>query len=805
MVDIIAALVLMQPGVQVKIVQTPDTGPGNRYYVGNRAPLAPTPFIKLPIGAIRPLGWVKTQLDLEADGFTGRLSEISEFLQRKNNAWLSPTGEGVNGWEEVPYWLKGFGDLGYVLGDKRIQAEAKIWIDAVIAGQAENGWLGPRSNLVSNDGKPDMWPNMPMLFALRSWYEFRGDSRVLEAMRRYFRWQLDQPESDFLLSYWELQRGGDNIASVFWLYNRTGEPWLLDLARKIHRRTAPWSAGIPNWHGVNFAQGFREPAQMAALENDPALLQATERNYVQMRTLYGQTPGGMYGADENARPGFGDPRQATETCAMVEMMQSSEMLLTQIGDRKWAERCEDVAFNSLPASMTPDLKALRYLTAPNMALSDSKSKAPGLENSGPMLLFNPFDHRCCRHNVAMGWPYYAEHLWLATAGNGLAVALYAPSKVTAKVGDGTPVTIQENTRYPFEERVEFTFATVRPNSFPLTLRLPSWCASPKLTLNGKSVPIKGKGGYAVLSRTWKSGDKLVLELPMRIALKTWKANKSAVSVHRGPLTYSLKIGERYVRKGGTDQWPAYEAYPTAPWNYGLTPDTKRFKFVQKIWRGGQPFSVGRAPVAIFAPARKIPQWEFDYLGLVPPLQSSPARSNEPEERVTLVPMGAARLRISAFPTVSKDGYLWKRPFRPKKPLPAVASYIEPRDTVDALSDGLLPANSNDQSIPRFTWWTRKGTEEWVEYNLAAPRKVSSTSVYWFDDSTARGGCRTPLSWKLLYWTGSDWKEVQAGGKYGVEVDKPNTVRFTSVVSNRYRLVVKLRPGWAGGILEWILE
>src|SRR5471030_2981440 len=168
---------------------------------------------------------------------------------------------------------------------------------------------------------------------------------------------------------------------------------------------------------------------------------------------------------------------------MVEMMLSAEELLNITGDPIWAERCEDVTFNSLPASMTSDLKALHYLTAPNMVRIDKGSKAPELENGGPMLLFNAYDHRCCQHNVSHGWPYYAEHLWLGTGKNGLAAALYAPCQVTSKVGNGAPVTIREDTDYPFDEIVVFRMKTHKPNSFPLTLRWPSWCAMPKLAIN----------------------------------------------------------------------------------------------------------------------------------------------------------------------------------------------------------------------------------------------------------------------------------------------------------------------------------
>jgi hypothetical protein len=784
----------------------PDIGP-NEFAVGNREPLSPSAFRKLPIGSIRPEGWVRRQLELEADGFTGRLTEISPWLKKENNAWLSMTGEGINGWEEVPYWLKGFGDLGYVLKDKRIIDEAKIWVDAVIASQREDGYFGPKSNLTANDGKPDVWPNMVMLNALQTYYEYSGDKRVLNMMSRYFKWQLTIPDPDFLLSYWEPQRIGDNIGSVVWLYNRTAESWLFDLVEKLHRRGANWAGGVPNWHGVNMAQGFREPAEYGQLKHDPALLEATENDYLTMRREYGQVPGGLYGADENARRGFQDPRQAAETCTMVEMMLSAEMLLNITGDAAWAERCEDVAFNSLPASMTPDLKALHYLTAPNMVRIDKGSKAPELENSGPMLLFDAYDHRCCQHNTSHGWPYYAEHLWLGSANNGLAVALYAPSQVTAKAGNGTPVTIREETTYPFDETVAFHFQTARPNRFPLTLRWPTWCAKPSISINGKPQKLVGApGGYLIVERTWQDKDVVTLHLPMRVSTKP--QYKGSVSIERGPLTYSVKIGEKYVREGGTDAFPAYEIHPTTPWNYGLVTQGQEFRVSKKqMPKDGQPFTPENAPIEITARMRKIPQWQSDTLGLVGLLQEMPAKSAEPIEVVKLVPMGAARLRISAFPTVSSSAEAneWKAPPKPKTPIPASASHVFAGDSVDALSSGLTPSSSNDQSLARFTWWDRKGSTEWVEYDFASTKTLSHADVYWFDDEPTGGGCRIPASWKLLYKDGDIWKEVATTDLYGVAKNRFNPVQFERVKTNSLRIEVQLQSGFSGGILSWEVQ
>ncbi len=787
-----------------------DTSKPNAFYPGNRPPLVPSPLVKFPVGAVKPDGWLRRQLELEADGFSGRLGELSGFLKPEGNAWLSPTGEGDRStWEELPYWLKGFGNLGYLLEDPRIIKEARRWLEAGIASQREDGYFGPRRNLGRSPdvkGKPDMWPNMLMLNALQSYYGYSGDERVPKLMTAYFRWQMQVPEQDFLVPFWQQQRAADNLASVYWLYNKTGEPWLLDLAHKIHRHTANWTDGIASWHGVNIAQSFRGPAVYYVLSKDPKHLAATVRNYTTVMDLYGQVPGGLFGADENCRPGYTDPRQAAETCTMVEMMLSHEMLLKITGDLVWADRCEEVAFNSLPASMTADLKALRYLTAPNMVLSDRHNKSPGLQNGGAMLLFDPRAHRCCQHNVAHGWPYFTEHLWLATPGNGLCAAMYAPCEVTAKVGDGTQVKIQENTQYPFGDTIEMALSTPKPVRFALSLRVPGWCQGAEVKLNGVSAgpPVSG-GRFAVIERLWSDGDRLSLRLPMRVTLTTWAKNKNAVSVHRGPLTYSIKIGEKTVRAGGDDPWPAVEIHPTTNWNYGLVLDaTNPAASFEVVERPGplapQPFEVSAAPIELRVKAKKIPAWKKDPLGLVGTLCPSPVRSDEPVETIALVPMGCARLRIASIPVIGEgpDAHEWVEP-------PAAAhhqaSHCFESDTVTALSDGILPKSSIDRSIPRFTWWPQRGTREWVSWDFAKPRKVSEIEVYWFDD-TGIGQCRVPKAWRVEYLEGDQWKPAQASGAYGIERDKFNRVAIAPVTTNQIRLVVELQPPFSAGILEW---
>jgi hypothetical protein len=786
----------------VSVVKSPPTPGANPHYVGNRSPLVPNPLIKLPIGTITPKGWLRGQLVLEADGFSGRLTEISPWCKFEGSAWASPKGEGANGWEELPYWLKGFGDLGYVLKDPRITAEARKWIDAVLASQEADGYFGPRGNRK----KHDLWPNMPMLNALQSFYEATGDERVLPFMTRFFTWQSSLPRNQLLPDSWQKVRAGDNIESVYWLYNRTGEPWLLELARALHQQTIRWDEGVASWHGVNIAQGFREPAVYYVLSKDRRHLDAAERNYQTVLTIYGQVPGGMYGSDENCRPGYHDPRQGTETCSFVEMMHSQQMLLTFTGDPLHADRCEDVAFNSFPPSMTPDLKALHYLVAPNQTQLDKGNKSPGIQNGGCMFGYDPHDYRCCQHNVAMGWPYYAEHLWMATRDSGLAAVLFAACQVKARAGDGTEVTIDETTDYPFAETVTLAVSTAKPAGFPLYLRIPQWCEGAKVAVNGEALKVDPKPlRYVRIDRTWADGDKVRLELPMRITTRVWRTNADSVSIDRGPLTYSLRIGEKWVRYGGTDAWPAWEIYPTTPWNYGLIlNETNPAESFKVVTRPGplpdQPFKPDNAPVELIANGKQIPAWQMDHLGLVGPLQNSPAKSDQPAEQITLIPMGCARVRISAFPTIGEgpQAHEWV----PPPPMRHTASHIN--DDINAVSDGTLPKSSNDQSVPRFTWWNHLGTREWITWSFDKPRQVAGCELYWFDD-TGAGQCRVPASWRLFYRSGRKWKDVSNGSGYGTQIDRFNRVTFDRVQTDGLKIEVTLQKDFSGGIFEWKVE
>lgn len=777
----------------------------NSHYVNQRIPLMPTPFQKLPPGAIRGAGWLGVQLELQKNGFMGQLAKISKFLDVDNNAWMGNGTAQRAGWEELPYWLRGQVSLAYVTGDPKLIEECKVWIEGILRSQKDDGWFGPESNRTGPLGTPDLWPNMLAQDVLRTYHEATGDERVLKFLLRYADYLNSLPDNKLIdpKHYWHHQRVGDQMAILVWLYNRTGEQKILGLADRLHKASNNWEAGVANRHGVNFAQGFREPATYFVFHKQKKEQDATESTYQKYMSEWGHWPGGMYAADENARPGKGDPRQATESCSVAEMMRSHTLLFEYSADSKWADRLEDVAFNWLPATMTADLKALRYLTAANMAVSDAPSKSPGIENGGPMFLYDPNDHRCCQHNVGMAWPGFVEHLWFATNGDGLFCAVPASASLTAKAG-GTDVKIDVETTYPFEETIRFRVNPDKPAKFPLFLRIPGWADRATLKLNGKQV-LHGKAtNIALLEREWKKGDAVELTLPMSVRTIGWaQSQKGATSIYRGPLAYSLKIDEDARRIKRENGWDAFELYPKSPWNVGLPPNPSIQVKSRQLKAGVQPWTLENVPVTLETIGRIIPEWTTDMYGLVAPLQQSPAYSTQPPRKIELVPMGAARLRTTVFPTVSpaKSAHAWKKPLSARKPLPTTYSHRFFFDSEAALSDGLIPKNSGDQDIPRFTWWDHKGTEEWVQYTFENSRTFQSCRVFWFDD-TGVGQCRIPEAWTVQFERDGSWFDVEPIGGYSNVKDGWSEVKFKPVSGTRIRILAQLKGGFSSGILEW---
>jgi hypothetical protein len=262
----------------------------------------------------------------------------------------------------------------------------------------------------------------------------------------------------------------------------------------------------------------------------------------------------------------------------------------------------------------------------------------------------------------------------AVPDNGVGIALYAACEAKVKVADKKEITLTETTNYPFSDVVDFTVTMKGKASFPMYLRIPSWTHDAEVSINGRRADVETVSGkYVCINRTWKNGDKVSLRLPMSLSMRRWAVNKNSVSVDYGPLTLSLKIKERYVTRDSKEtaigdshlqktadasKWPTTEIYPDSPWNYalylGADGKTLDLDMVVRQWPADNfPFTLESVPVEFKAKARRVPSWKIDKYGLCGILPDENAPKGEELEEVTLVPMGAARLRISAFPTTKE--------------------------------------------------------------------------------------------------------------------------------------------------------
>jgi hypothetical protein len=632
----------------------------NTNYISNKSPLIEVPFTALPIGVVKADGWLLTQLQLQRDGLTGNAEALYNGSGDLGAAsdWLG--GSGDSG-ERVPYYTKGLVALAYTLGDSALKVKASKWINWSINSQQANGFFGPPKNT-------DWWARMPMLYALRDFYDATNDARVIPFLTKYFQYENNTIDTQ-PLSSWGESRAGDNIEIIFWLYNRTGDAFLLTLADKLKKQAYDWTSIYTNntfmsfqadfqpKHNVNVPQALKMPAiyyQKSGLSADKDAY-SLGRNH--LLNDHGQ-PEGMESGNEMI--GGKSAMTGLEMCAIVEQMQSSETAQMILGDATIGDQLEKVAFNALPGGMSKDIKASQYYTQANQVKSKFGNNSFGQEYDNGLLPGPMSGYPCCRFNLHMGWPYYVKTMWAATNDNGLAAMAYGPSHLTAKVGTGVDVTINETTNYPFDEQLNFTLNTGQDVAFPLKLRIPAWCMSPQVQVNGVVQSGVISGGFYSINRTWSNNDVVILQLPMSIVLND-EVNNS-VSVQRGPLVYSLKINEQWnVRTSYVNGFKEYEVLPLSSWNYGLVIDkTNPGASIQvnKSAMPVNPFIQGTTPVTLTVNAKKIPSWGYAFNGnfaLDPPY--GPTETTEATEQVTMVPFGAENLRVTCIPVVGTSDFV----------------------------------------------------------------------------------------------------------------------------------------------------
>jgi hypothetical protein len=633
--------------------------------VPSRAPLHAEALVPLPLGTVMPKGWLERQLRIQADGLTGHLDELWPDVG-PNSGWLGGSGES---WERGPYFVDGLVPLAYLLQDQRLIAKARAWIEWTLTHQDADGRIGPPKNT-------DWWPNMVMLKALTQYQEVTGDPRVVPLMQRYFTYHLKHARERPLTS-WAAVRWADELVSVLWLYNRTGDPSLLELARVLHDQGADWKRHFAEFdirektdkdrlgvapgkelperamlaHGVNNAMALKTSALWYLISGDPTDRDAIHRALDVLDRYHG-LPNGMFSADEHyAGP---DPSQGIELCAVVEALFSLQHAIRVTGDAGLADRLERIAFNALPATFTADMWAHQYDQQPNQVLC-TLARRQWVSNGPESNLFGlEPNFGCCTANMHQGWPKLAQSLWMATPDGGLAAIAYAPNEVKTMVA-GVAVAIAEETEYPFRDTVRFTVSPSSAASFPLLLRVPAWAPDASIAVNGARAEGVRSGGFVRIDRRWSPRDRIVLTLPMQPRATTWY--RSSVAVERGPLVFALRMGEdwRKIAAGMAKPAPApaadWEVRPTTPWNYGLVIGGSSVATqVRERPVGEYPFSPDGAPVEIIVTGRRVPEWTM-VEGSAGPLPQSPVVSKAANEMLTLVPYGSAKLRVTAFPRI----------------------------------------------------------------------------------------------------------------------------------------------------------
>ena len=626
---------------------------GSRTPVPNRAPLPANALYALPLGSVKPSGWLKQQLQIQANGLTGHLDEIWPDVG-SNSAWLGGTGEG---WERGPYYVDGLLPLAYLLDDPVLIAKARKWVDWTLDHQRADGGIGPEKTF----GKEthDWWPNMVMLKVLTQYHEVTGDPRVIPALEKYFAYQSRELAAN-PLHEWAQYRWGDEVLSIIWLYNRNGDQKLLDLARLLSQQGFDWKALFDDYpfrqkvekkdatlktHGVNNAMALKTEAVWSLISGSDEDREASRKMIEQLDQYHG-LPFGTFAADEHLAGR--DPSQGTELCAIVEQMFSLETLIQIYGDPHLADRLEQVAYNALPAAFSKDMWSHQYDEQLNQVLV-SEAQRDWTTNGARSNLFGlEPNFGCCTANMHQGWPKFVSSLWMGTGDNGLAAIGYAPADVRTAIGD-TPVHVSVQSTYPFGEEVTIKVDPEKPVSFPLRLRIPRWAPDTVVRVNGAAQRDVKAGSFLTMNREWRPGDTVFIRMSMPV-LVSHQPNGS-VNVSRGSILFSLAIGEKWKKLAEKGQSADWEVDPTTPWNYALVISQKdpQNSFTMELRRmGEQPFSREGTPVVLVAKGAPVKDWKLvdNSAGPVPP---SPVKSSGSPVEIRLIPYGAAKLRITEFP------------------------------------------------------------------------------------------------------------------------------------------------------------
>lgn len=685
---------------------------------GDEAVLTPhapfAEFSELPIRSIEPQGWLKAYLEKQRNGLTGHLDKTGGF-PFNTEGWAAPEisdlAHDPYAYEQSAYWIDGMVRCGELLRDEVLIAKGTRHLDYVLAHPDEDGYLGPL--ILKTKSR---WPHVVFFRALFAQWSATGDARIPAALERHF---LSSPYP------YTRAREACSIEAILWAYERDRDPALLSLARDVYGKfedlikvngvsPAMYCDGKPSdAHGVSYNEMAKLGAMLYMQTGQDELLRVSVEAYRKLDAFH-MLPDGVNISSEETRAIT--PLESHETCDIADYTWSVGYLLMATGETEYADKIERACFNAAPGAVNEDFTALQYFSCPNQVIAAHNSNH-NVYFRGDRTMAYATAHiaACCAGNVNRIMPNFASRLWLKDKDNGLVAALYAPSRVTHRVGKSLEeVTITETTRYPFSDRVVFTLNMKKECEFSFSVRIPGWCTRASVVVNGEAPDKESRrelkaGSFERIHRMFRDGDEVVVTLPQEIKTTDWPFD--GIAVERGPLVYSLKIDQDWP---STDKmlesalqifgvyniqsrYPgllAHNVYPKSAWNCALDIEPEiaagAIQVIQNDWRDEAPWSTSEPPITLQVPARRVlgwgldrpneivleggiddpglvakeydaqyddPRWsrkgDFAFTPQLPGKLDGGLRLSEESEMVTLVPYGCARLRLTIFPRVDK--------------------------------------------------------------------------------------------------------------------------------------------------------
>ena len=614
------------------------------------------------IGRITPTGWLREFLSRQRTGLTGHPEALSYpyntclWAGEIERTYESKEAKDWWRYEQTAYYTEGLLRLGYLLGDEALIRKGEDGISYTIANASAEGRLG-------NKKIESLWPMAVYFRSMRAAYEVTHDEAIPKALERHY---LSLTVNNLVYG----RRHIVNLEGLLWTYGKTHNPVLLSMAEEAYNKggfeldaKAAGSDDLIKMHGVTYSEMLKIPLLLYAYTGKAdylALALNSERKLERDHLL----PDGVPTSAEFTSGK--DIDMAHETCDVTDYTWSLGQFLAVTGEAEWADRIERAIFNAGPGAVTKDFRALQYFSSLNQFICTGSSDNNDYRRGKTWMQYRPVhETECCAGNVHRFMPNFASRLWMRGRDEAVVSALYAPSTLSVNV-KGSDYVIQEETVYPLDGTISFTFSTKKAVRFPFVFRIPGWCEQATVRINGKRW--KGQlqpGSFVTLDRKFRNGDHVTLSFAMPAQLV--EVEGQGCYVQRGPLLFAYAIPAHVEedttvypnmsgKRSGNPDFKCLSMTPAAPFSYGVAAATLasqalEVKVSAKGLAGGYLFDATQPAVSISLPVRKI-QWDLLDGTLNPPLP-------EPDEvvdcgdgqTITLVPYGATTLRLTVFPVV----------------------------------------------------------------------------------------------------------------------------------------------------------